>query len=188
MRTTLALLLILLAAAAPGQTHFLMPREQFERFRNRRGPKGQGSCVQASIAAAGAHHGMASAEWLLEPSPYGPAELDGSWPERTARYAAARGMAIWNIEGAQTIDWIEWGLRRGGYVSVTYGVAHMINAVGLSPDGGTIYLWDNNVPAEVRPVPREVFIREHRSYGGGWAVLLQTTAPPPWQTARPAPL
>lgn len=182
------LILAALVAQALGQHAFFMPAEQFARFRNRRGPKGEGSCVQASIAAAGAHHGMPEAEWLLEPSAYGPPELDGSWPDRTARYAATRRMPIWNIEGAQTLQWIEWALRRGCYVSITYGAAHMINAVGISPDGQTVYLWDNNVPTEIRPVPIEVFVREHRSYGGGWAVILQTVAPPPWQTARPAPM
>ncbi len=177
-------LLLCLASLAVAQNPFLMPRDQFTRFRNRRGPKGQGSCVYASLAIAGAHHGVPSAEYLLEAHPeYGPPCLDGSWPERVERDFASRRVpiAIWNVEGSQTPEWIDWALERGCYVGITYGRAHMITAVGR--EGGDYLIVDNNFPHEVRRVTREVFIREHRRHGGGWCVILQTAGPPPWVMA-----
>jgi len=161
---------------------FLMPEGQFARFKNRPSASGEGSCVQASIACQGAHAGVPAAEFLLENSPYGPAELGGSWPERVERYAQSRGMAIYNVEGTPTIDYIDWALERGCYVSITYGQAHMINTVGRKPSGEYI-LWDNNFPTELRTVDRSTFLQEHRSYGGGWCVILRGPAPPPWQRA-----
>lgn len=186
---TLAPIIVLLALASPAlaQHEFFMPTEQFERFKNRVGPKGEGSCVQASLSMVGAHHAVPAAELLLVPSPYGPPELDGSWPERVAEYSQKRGMDIYNVEGAQTVAWIEWALHRGCYVGVTYGQAHMIAAVGISPDGRDFYVCDNNFPSEIRRVDRDTFIREHRSHGGGWCVILKTPGPPPWAAARPEP-
>lgn len=182
MKWRLLAILMLLAAPVLAQHEFFMPREQFERFKNRVGPKGEGSCVQASISMCGAHHGLPPAELLLVDSPYGPAELDGSWPERVERYAASRGMPIWNVEGAQTIEWIEWALDRGCYAAITYGDRHMICAVGRR--GNDFYICDNNYPSEIRRVSREVFLREHRHHGGGWCVILKTAGPPPWTMAR----
>jgi hypothetical protein len=168
---------------------FLMPTNQFTRFKNRLGPKGEGSCVWVSIAAQGAHANNPNAEYIIsdnirgKPSPYGPANLDGSWPERVGRAASQRKLSIYNVEGPSTIEWIDWHLRRGGYASITYGVGHMLNAVGITKNG--YLLNDNNYPTEIREVSREVFIREHRLHGGGWTVILVGDAPPPWKMAKP---
>jgi hypothetical protein len=183
LRLTLAVLIVLLAVPAPAKVHhFLMPREQMARFRNIPNPaNGEGSCVFASSACAGAHAGIASAEYFLEDHPrFGPAVLGGAWPERVEREFAKRKIPIYNIEGSQTIEWIQWALKRGHYVPITYGVAHMIAAVGVSEDAQTWWIWDNNYPTEVRKVSRSVFIKEHRRFGGGWCVIFKRGGPPPW--------
>lgn len=180
-------LAVLLGGVALAQHDFFMPVEQFARFKNIPDAKGSGSCVQASLSMCGAHHGMPAAEFLLVQSEYGPPELGGSWPERVERYAQKRGMPIWNVEGSQSVEWIAWALRRGAYVGITYGQAHMIAAVGISADGQQFYVCDNNYPTEIRKVTRDVFVREHRTYGGGWCVILKTFGPPPWTNPKRDP-
>lgn len=163
---------------------YAMPPEVYALYENRRGPKGQGSCVWASNAMGGAHHDVRPAESLLRDSQYGPAVGDGAWPERVERVFRQRGIAAWNVEGTESIKWIEWGLKTGRHVAITYGKAHMIVAVGISPDRRTFLICDNNYPTEIRRVSRDVFVREHRAFGGGWCVVLKTEGPPPW--ARPS--
>lgn len=160
-------------------TEYVMPPAVYALYRNRVGPKGQGSCVWASCAMAGAHHDVREAEAFLRDPNFG----DGAWPDRVEREFQRRGIAAWNIEGSQTIEWIEWALKTGRHVPITYGTAHMICAVGVSPDRNTFYIVDNNYPTEVRAVSRDVFLREHRGYSGGWCVVLKTAGPPPWATA-----
>jgi hypothetical protein len=178
--------ILLLASMMPipvvgGVRHFLMPKQEFARFKNRPDPKnGEGSCVQASMSMCGNHAGIPAAELLLVKSRYGDPVLGGSWPQRVQDYCRDRKIPIWNVEGAQGLDWIEWQLRRGGYAAITYGVAHMITAVGVSDDGESFWIVDNNYPTECREVSRSVFVREHRRFGGGWAVILKTPGPPPW--------
>lgn len=177
---------ILLAGALCLANEWRMPQAQFERFKNVADPRdGSGSCVQASLSMCGAHHVMPQAEFLLVDSPYGPAELGGSWPERVKAYAARRGMPIWSIEGPDSVEWIEWALKRGAYVGITYGHAHMITAVACGEMGDWFEIVDNNFPSEVRRVDRATFIREHRIHGGGWCVILATAGPPPWENAAP---
>lgn len=187
MRRALLAAILLCVAASVSADEWLMPREQFERFRNVPSPEdGSGSCVQASLSMCGAHHAVPQAESLLVDSPYGPAELGGSYPSRVAEYAQRRGMAIYNVEGSETIEWIQWALMRGCYVAITYGQAHMITAVGMDREGGAWFeIVDNNYPGEVRRVDRATFIREHRIFGGGWCVILDGPGPPPWEIAGP---
>ena len=173
----------LMAAALPAQDAgraYIMPPEIFANYKNRRGPKGEGSCVWASNAMAGAHACVPAVESLLRDPNFG----DGAWPERVEREFRSRGIKAWNVEGSETMPWIEWALKTGRYAAVTYGDAHMICAVGMSPDGRQFFVVDNNYPTEVRAVSRETFIREHRGHAGGWCVILDTQGPPPW--IRPA--
>lgn len=158
---------------------YVMPPNVYAIYKNRRGPKGEGSCVWASCAMAGAHHDVPSAEALLRDPNFG----DGAWPGRVEREFRQRSIAAWNVEGSETLRWIEWGLKTGRHVAVTYGRAHMICAVGVSPDRHSFFVVDNNYPTEVRKVSRAVFMREHRGFAGGWCVILKTVGPPPW--ARP---
>jgi len=181
------LLLCVVAVPLHAQHDFFMPRQQFERFKNRADPtNGEGSCVQASMSMAGAHHGVAPAEYLLHGHPkYGPAVLGGSWPDRVERYCEERRIPVYNVEGSQSVDWIDWALQRGCYAVITYGHAHMIVAVGISEDGRWYYICDNNYPGEIRKVSRSTFVSEHRSFSGGWCVILKTCGPPPWALAEP---
>lgn len=172
-------LLVLLAVPALAGDAYLMPTDQFTRFRNP-----DGSCVQCSIAMAGVHHGVPSAEFLLWNSPYGPAVRGGSWPARVAQYAGQRNIPIYNIEGSETIQWIEWALQTGRYAAITYGVRHMITAVGISDDKQTFYVVDNNLPSQVQAVSRSRFISQHRGYGGGWTVILKGPAPAAWKAPQ----
>jgi len=186
-RALLTALLFLVCASAPAQHAFFLPEHQRARFRNRADPRdGSGSCVQASMAEAGCHHGIPQAEYLLHGHPeHGPPVLGGSWPDRVTDYCRARKIPIWNVEGSQTVAWIFWALDRGLHVPISYGHAHMICAVGISDDFQWVYIWDNNFPTEVRKVSRRVFIREHRVFGGGWCVVYQVCGPPPWAIAAP---
>jgi hypothetical protein len=182
------LTIVFLAVAVCAGNEWRMPRDQFERFKNRADPRDDsGSCVQASLSMCGAHHGVFAFEFLLEPSPYGPAELGGSTPGRVTKYAQARGVPIYSIEGSETIPWIEWALLRGCYVGITYGRAHMITAIAMAEDGSWFEIVDNNWPSEVRRVDRNTFIHEHRVHGGGWCVILQTPGPAPWASCRALP-
>ena len=186
LQTPIAIVLFAAAALCCAGNEWRMPRDQFERFRNRPDPSdGSGSCVQASLSMCGAHHGVPAFELLLQPSQFGPAELGGSTPSRVKNYAQARGVPIYSIEGSETLPWIEWGLRRGCYVGITYGRAHMITAVATAEDGSWFEIVDNNWPGEVRRVDRATFIHEHRIHGGGWCVLLKTPGPAPWARANP---
>lgn len=176
---------IVFAGVALEGDEWRMPREQFERFRNVADPKdGSGSCVQASLSMCGAHHGIPAAESLLVDSPYGPAELGGSFPRRVEKYCQARNIAIYSIEGSETLEWIDWALARGCYVGITYGRGHMIAAVAAADDGSWFEIVDNNHPGEVRRVSRTVFVHEHRLHGGGWCVILDTPGPAPWARAQ----
>jgi len=165
---------------------YLMPRRLFVRCKNRPDPRnGQGSCVQASLAMAGAHGGNKAMEHLLErwTDPEGKVwepVLGGSWPERVARYAKERRIPIVNVEGPMSVAAIEACLRTGRYCGITYGPAHMVCAVGMLPDASIFYIVDNNYPDEVRGVSRDTFVQEHRGYSGGWAAYLAGSSPPPW--------
>jgi hypothetical protein len=161
---------------------YLAPTSSLARYKNIPHPQnGQGSCVQASLSMVGLHQNVPAAECLLRSDPeYGPPELGGSYPSRVAAYAARRGMAIYNVEGSDTLQWIDWALRNGRYAAITYGRAHMIIATGMTPDGSRYQIVDNNYPTEPRWVSRDVFVREHRGYAGGWTVILDTPAPLPW--------
>jgi hypothetical protein len=166
--------LIILSAVVLGQENYV-PADQRERMRNP-----DGSCVQCSIAIAGIHHNIPAAEFLLWNSQYGPAVRGGSWPERVEAFCKDRKIPIYNVEGTQTIQWIDWALQTGRYAAVTYGIAHMITAVGISDDGQYYYLVDNNTPSRIDKVSRTKFIWEHRRYGGGWCVILNGPVPAPW--------
>ena len=172
---------LFLCTAFTGANPWLMPQEQFTRFKNRRGPKGEGSCVYASNSMAGAHHGVPGAEFFLEPWNGHPACMDGSWPDRFVRDCQERGLDFYSVEGPESIEWIRWQLQRGGYAGITYGVGHMITAVGYDAQGDTFQIVDNNFPAEVRSVSGETFTHQHRLHGGGWTTIPKTTGPPPWE-------
>ena len=152
----------------------VVPTGQRERFRNP-----DGSCVQCSIGMMGVDLNNASAEMLLWDSEHGPAVRGGSWPERTREYCAQRNIDAWHIEG-DTLPWIEWALRTGRSAAVTLTPAHMQWVCGMSADGQTFFVVDNNSPQRVDSWTRARFIEQHRIHGGGWAVILKGPARVPW--------
>jgi len=179
----LTTILAFLSIAAQSPNEWLMPDAQFVRFKNRRGPKGEGSCVYAANSMVGAHHGIPGAEYFLEPWEGHPPCMDGSYPSRFIQDCQERGLDYWSIEGPETIDWIVWNLQRGGYCGITYGVGHMITVAGYDESTNTFELRDNNYPGESRFVNRDTFVREHRIHGGGWCTIPKTAGPPPWANA-----
>lgn len=163
------------------------PVDQRQRFKNRPDAQGQGSCVQASISLCGLQQNIEAAEMLLVDSKYGPPVLGGSWPERVKEYCQQRNIPIVSVEGAQTLEFIEAACRNGRFAAITYGQAHMICCVGVSEDGQTFWIWDNNDPErEPQPVDRRTFEYQHRVYGGGWCVILLTPAPVAWRAPEKA--
>lgn len=153
----------------------VVPGDQRERFRNP-----DGSCVQCSIALAGVHQNIPAAEFLLWDSPYGSEVRGGSWPERVKTYCNERGIVAYNIEGRETMAWIEWALRNGRYAAVTLDSAHMQTVVGMAADAQTFYVVNNNSPQKVDQYSRQEFYRRHTADGAGWCVILQSPVPIPW--------
>lgn len=160
---------------SPSSPQDIVPTDQRLRFRNP-----DGSCVQCSIALAGVHQNVPAAEFLLWDSPYGPKVRGGAWPERVKEYCNARGIRAYNIEGKETMAWIEWACRNGRYAAVTCGSAHMQTVVGMSADGQEVYVVNNNSPQRVDTYTREKFWRLHTADGPGWCVILDTPVPIPW--------
>jgi hypothetical protein len=174
---TIVLLLLALPVSAQQQIEYnLVPTDQRTRMRNP-----DGSCVQCSIAIAGVHHNIPSAEFLLVDSEYGRKVRGGSYPSRVEGYCRERKIDIWNIEGSQSMQWIEWALSTGRYVALTFGRAHMQTAVGMSADRQTFFVVDNNSPQRVDTYTRDRFLQLHRTHGGGWCVILKGPVPAPWQ-------
>jgi hypothetical protein len=152
-----------------------------ERYRNRPDAAGAGSCVQASLGYCGLVLNVDALATLLENSEYGPPVLGGSWPERVKEYCAQRRVDIVSVEGQPTVAAIEQAALNGRPVAITYGDSHMIVCLGVSDEGHTFWLWDNNDPtANPRPVDRQTFERQHRATGGGWCVIPIAAAPAPW--------
>jgi hypothetical protein len=129
---------------------------------------------------AGVHHNVPAAEMLLWDSEYGPRVRGGSGPSRVSDYCKARNIPVYNVSGSQTMAWVDWALTTGRYVAITWGSAHMITAVGISADGQTYYVCDNNSPHKISPYSRETFRRYHARYGGGWAVIIKGPRPVAW--------
>jgi len=168
------LLFFLLGDVYAWDVNNIVPVDQRQRFRNP-----DGSCVQCSIGMMGVDLNVPAAEMLLWNSEFGPAVRGGSWPERTKKYCEERNIPAWHIEG-DTMPWIEWALRNERSAAVTLTPSHMQWVTGMSPDGRTFYVVDNNSPQRVDSWTRERFIQQHRIHGGGWAVILKTPARVPW--------
>ncbi|MGC4005039.1 MAG: hypothetical protein QM811_18775 [Pirellulales bacterium] len=134
-----------------------------------------GSCVQCSIGMCGVWSNVPAAGTLLWDTPYGRAERGGAWPSRTADYARRRGIALYNVTGATTLDWLAWAGRTGRYAAFAAGTAHFQTLYGYDPAARRWSVCNNNSTARIDRYDDAAFRRLHRA-GGAWCVILD--APP----------
>lgn len=138
------------------------------------GPRGQGSCVHASISHLlhwQGEHELAE-RWRRQHG-------DGETPDGLSRKLDGA-----NIRYAETRvgdeSFLQWAIRtrRGAAVVVQNG-AHMVNLVGL--DRQHAHILDPNVPHRVQAWDRDAFLRDWKR-SGGWGVtpLGTPSAPEPW--------
>ena len=184
MRYLIAILVVLSACPLFAQTPLAvnLPREQRERFYNFTRP---GSCVQCSLAEIGAYQNVKPMEMLLWPSEYGPAEHHGSGPSRVSRYCRERGVAIYNVTGEPTWDYMRWAAKTGRGAAIGAGKNHMQALNGYDPKTKTWYVWNNNSPKVIDVYSDAAFRRLHLA-SGKWCVILDYP-PSPMPPAVSAP-
>ena len=181
-------MIVLAAPAVAGELAIDLPEDQRVRYRNP-----DGSCVQCSIGMCGCWRSNQAAARLLHNSEYGPAVRGGSGPERVARYCQERQIAVWNITGPATTDWVLWSLHTGRGAAVLYGSNHFVTAVGYRPHTQEVAICDNNSPTRIQWMTLGEFKRRHLAWGGqGWTVILKGPSAPgrdvwflPWWRTRP---
>jgi len=161
-----------------------------EHLRNSTGRDGLGLCVFTSLDHA--------ARWANEPALIGFRDFmklqpGGGWPEKVDEYiprmAASKGLPappyIQHTGG--DAEFLRLALKTGRYVSVTYNgrdgvfysgnIAHMVNLVHLTDKWAVVH--DNNFPGKWLWLPTPDFLSRWRGSGGGWAVVLLKSGPPP---------
>jgi len=138
-----------------------------------------GSCVQCSISIAGYGQNYPQASMLLWDHPeYGKAERGGGWPERTSKYAAARGMQVFNITGeAETFPWMKWACETGRGAAIGASASHFQTLAGHDPKTNTWYVVDNNRTGVYQPYDEVSFRRLHMA-SGPWCVINDTPPAP----------
>ena len=148
------------------------------REENWLGPRGEGSCVHATMVMLlrWQQETSLAAHWRRT---YGDGEYaDSTWSEQ---HNLANRLDQENVRYAYTIDgdvdFLEWALktRRGCGVTVLGG-RHMVALVHF--DGQWAGLLDNNAPEKIVWVSRGKFLAEWKN-SNGWAVTpVYTPAPP----------
>lgn len=142
-----------------------------------------GSCVQCSLGMVGMWINRPAWTFLLWDTPYGPAERGGSGPSRVARYAAARGMRLFNVTGRgyeDTRPWMIWAAKTGRFAAIGAGRAHFQTLYGYHP--GEDRPWkvcNNNTPGKIDAYSEEEFRRLHLASGPWVVVPDEPPAPPP---------
>ncbi|MDX1961826.1 MAG: hypothetical protein SFX18_01655 [Pirellulales bacterium] len=136
-----------------------------------------GSCVQCSIGMCGVWSNIPAASTLLWNTPYGPAIRGGSWPSRVSDYARRRGIPLYNITGATTLDWLRWAGRTGRFAAMAAGPAHFQTLYGYDPATNSWQVCNNNSPQRIDHYSDAQFRRLHAS-GGPWVVILDAPASP----------
>jgi hypothetical protein len=141
-----------------------------------------GSCVQCSISMCGYDQNYPEASMLLWDSDYGKAERGGGWPERTSKYAQARGMRCFNITGNEVYDWMKWACATGRGCAIGAGGSHFQTLVGYDPATQTWYVCNNNSTDKIDVYNDAAFRRLHEA-SGKWVVILDVPPRParPWQ-------
>lgn len=200
MRYPLAVLLVLVATAAPAidaggpdnhgeQITVDLPTDLHRRNTS---SKGLGNCVWTSIHHCALYHSVPALEefpkWLIAAGIPG-----GGSPGKVAdlipQIARSRGLPVPDYiqHTGGDAEFLKLALRTGRYVAVTYagsdgvyysgGVDHMVNLVHLSDQWAVIM--DNNNPGKYLWMTPNEFLARWRARGGGWALVLLAPPPPP---------
>ena len=193
-------LLTLIACAAPtevivpdGDSHdghaIVTPLPVHMRLENKSG-MGLGLCVFTSINNAALWQDVKQLQgfrdWMTK-------RKGGGWPEKVdsmiAEYCKEQGVSapVYVQHTGGDVAFLEKALRTGRMPSVTYDgrdgvhyrgpIAHMVNLVYLDSQSAAIL--DNNYPKEILWMSRAEFLDRWKGSGGGWAVVLTDSPPPP---------
>jgi len=136
-----------------------------------------GSCVQCSIGMCGVWQNVPAATTLLWDTDYGPRVRGGSYPSRVEAYADRRKIAIYNITGSQTWDWMKWAAKTGRMSAIGAGTAHFQTLCYYDAKTGKWYVCNNNSPTRIDEYSEAGFKRLHLS-SGEWCVILKAPPPP----------
>ena len=144
---------------------------------------GAGCCVfasqDASFRSQYADHMNGYLEWVAQNLP------GGGYPSRVTQYmeefCRSRNIAVpdyTQIVGDEAIHAIREALEDGRSPAVTYSgdpsfyggpVPHMVNAVYLDDRFAAVV--DNNRPGQIEWMSAETFIKRHRYFDRGWAIV-----------------
>jgi hypothetical protein len=182
MRWLFAIVLMLLGSVTHGQDQLDISDEVREWFKNT-----DGSCVQCSIATAGCWQNDPKASTLLFDTEYGKRVRGGSGPSRVEGYAEKRGIALYNVTGKNTWDWMRWAARTGRMSAIGCFSAHFQTCLWYNPDPSDEKPWKigNNwvgITDEYYEFTESEF-RKHHLNSGQWIVVLKTPSPAPLNVA-----
>ena len=139
---------------------------------------GGGSCVHASTVSHLRWLGMEelAAWWRQQYS-------GGEYADRLLKRMDEAGLK-WAATTKSDFGLLEWANRTRRGAVIFYKSNHSINFVGISPDGQTVYMLDNNATeypernGHYEAVPIEEFKRRWAGYGGFAAVCVYSPTPP----------
>ena len=143
-----------------------LPAEIRQWFRNP-----DGSCVQCSIGMLGVDQNEPAAATLLWDTQHGQRVRGGSGPSRVARYCQERDIAVYNVTGRTTWEWMRWATRNGRGAAIGAGRRHFQTLMGHDDDTGTWYVCNNNTPSRIDAYSDAAFRRLHLA-SGQWVVIL----------------
>lgn len=136
-----------------------------------------GSCVQCSGSMCGYDQNYPEASTLLWDTDYGKAERGGGWPERTSKYAASRGMRIFNITGDPVYEWMAWATKTGRGAAIGAGGSHFQTLYGFTPADGKYFVCNNNSTDRIDAYDTAGFKRLHEA-SGKWIWVLDVPPNP----------
>jgi hypothetical protein len=178
MRWFLATILLLLGSLANGQDQLDLPGEVSQWFVNT-----DGSCVQCSISNCGVWQNDPKASTLLFNTEYGNRVRGGSGPSRVEGYAEKRGIALYNVTGSNTYDWMKWAARTGRMAAIGCFSAHFQTELWYDPNPSNEKPWyvRNNWHGltDTHYNWTDAEFKKHHRASGNWVVVLKTSSPPP---------
>lgn len=161
---------LLAAPAAAGELAGEVPAAVRAWYRNP-----DGSCVQCSIGMSGIQMANPNAATLLWDTEYGPKQRGGSGPDRVARYAKSRGLALFNVTGAPTFDWMKWAARNGRWCAIGAASNHFQTLTDYDPAAGRWFVCNNNSTGKIDEYSEDGFRQLHLA-SGRWCVILDGPA------------